>query len=90
MRDRIKRMRRQLHDALSQRLPQHDFRHYLTQRGMFGYTGLNERQVQRLQDEFAVYLLKSGRLCMAGLNSRNIEYVAHAIATVLQESDTPL
>ena len=56
---------------------------------MFGYTGLNERQVQRLQDEFAVYLLKSGRLCMAGLNSRNIEYVAHAIATVLQESETP-
>lgn len=89
MRDRIKHMRRQLHDALSQRLPQHDFSHYVTQRGMFGYTGLNERQVQRLQDEFAVYLLKSGRLCMAGLNSRNIEYVAHAIATVMQESETP-
>lgn len=84
MRDRIKAMRQQLHDALVAQLPQHDFSHYITQRGMFSYTGLTEAQVQRLQDEFAVYLLKSGRLCVAGLNSRNVDYVARAIATVMQ------
>ena len=83
MRDRIKAMRQQLHDALCQRLPQHDFSHYITQRGMFSYTGLTAEQVQRLQDEFAVYLLQSGRLCVAGLNQRNVDYVANAIASVM-------
>lgn len=85
MRDRIKTMRQQLHDALQAKLPQHNFAHYITQRGMFSYTGLTSTQVQRLQDEFAVYLLQSGRLCIAGLNSRNVDYVAQTIASVMAD-----
>ena len=44
-----------------------------SQRGMFSYTGLSPRQVDRLREEFAVYLVRSGRMCVAGLNRGNVE-----------------
>lgn len=84
MRERIKTMRKKLYEALSNRLPGRNFDYFIKQRGMFSYTGLSPKQVQRLQDEFAVYLVGSGRMCVAGLNESNIDYVAEAFATVLE------
>ncbi|MFV2028982.1 aromatic amino acid transaminase [Neisseria sp. S1] len=84
MRDRIRLMRRKLYEVLSAKIPEKDFSYFITQRGMFSYTGLNPAQVQRLQDEFAVYLVASGRMCVAGLNDNNIDYVANAFAAVLK------
>jgi aromatic-amino-acid transaminase len=83
MRDRIQAMRKQLHATLSAKAPDRDFDYFLTQRGMFSYTGLTAQQVDRLRDEHAVYLIRSGRMCVAGLNTRNVEATANAIATVL-------
>ncbi len=83
MRERIQAMRRQLHDVLSAKLPGRDFSYFLTQRGMFSYTGLNPAQCDRLKDEFGVYILRSGRMCIAGLNTRNVEATAQAMAAVL-------
>ena len=65
------------------RVPGRDFNYFLTQRGMFSYTGLTAAQVDRLRDEHAVYLMRSGRMCVAGLNSGNVEAVANAFAAVL-------
>ncbi|MDO5640248.1 MAG: amino acid aminotransferase [Neisseria sp.] len=84
MRDRIRLMRQKLHDVLSAKIPDRDFSYFISQRGMFSYTGLTPEQVQRLQDEFAVYLVASGRICVAGLNEGNIDYVANAFAAVLK------
>ena len=84
MRDRIRAMRQKLHAVLSAKLPQKNFDYFIKQRGMFSYTGLTPKQVQRLQDEFAVYLVASGRMCVAGLNEANIDYVANAFAEVLK------
>ena len=36
----LEAMRQQLHDVLAAKLPGRDFRYFLTQRGMFRYTGL--------------------------------------------------
>lgn len=83
MRDRISAMRRRLYDVLSARLPNRDFSYFLTQRGMFSYTGLNPDQCDRLKNEFGVYILRSGRMCVAGLNSGNVEATAKAMAAVL-------
>ena len=83
MRERIAGMRRRLHDVLGQRLPGRDFGYFLTQRGMFSYTGLSAAQVDRLREEFGVYLVRSGRMCVAGLNSGNVERTAEAMAAVL-------
>ena len=83
MRLRILAMRQRLHGVLTDRLPGRDFGYFLSQRGMFSYTGLTAAQVDRLREEHAVYLVRSGRMCVAGLNSRNVEPVAAAMAAVL-------
>lgn len=82
MRSRILLMRQSLVAALSVSLPARDFNYLLEQRGMFSYTGLSPRQVDRLRDEFGVYLITSGRMCLAGLNSGNVQRVADAIAAL--------
>jgi aromatic-amino-acid transaminase len=83
MRERILAMRRSLHAVLSAKRPERDFGCFLSQRGMFSYTGLSAAQVDRLREEFAVYLVRSGRICVAGLNTSNVERTAEAIAAVL-------
>ncbi|MBX3637728.1 MAG: aspartate/tyrosine/aromatic aminotransferase [Rubrivivax sp.] len=83
MRERIATMRRRLHALLSEAHPTRDFGYFLSQRGMFSYTGLSAAQVDRLRDEHAVYLVRSGRMCVAGLNSGNVERTATAFAAVL-------
>ena len=83
MRERIQAMRRQLHEVLAAKLPGRDFSYFLTQRGMFSYTGLTPEQAERLKTAFGVYILRSGRMCVAGLNTRNVEATAAAMAAVL-------
>jgi aromatic-amino-acid transaminase len=83
MRQRILAMRKTLHAVLKAKMPARDFDYFLTQRGMFSYTGLTPAQVDRLREEYAVYLVRSGRMCVAGLNSGNVEATALAMAAVL-------
>ena len=83
MRERILAMRKSLHGVLSAKRPGRDFGYFLSQRGMFSYTGLSATQVDRLRDEFGVYLVRSGRLCLSGLNTGNVERTAVAMASVI-------
>jgi aromatic-amino-acid transaminase len=83
MRERILAMRARLHGVLAAKRPGRNFGYFLSQRGMFSYTGLTAAQVDRLRDEYAVYLVRSGRMCVAGLNTKNVEPVATAMAAVL-------
>jgi aromatic-amino-acid transaminase len=84
MRDRIAAMRLALHGALVAALPDRDFGYFLSQHGMFSYTGLSAAQVDELREEHAVYLIRSGRVCIAGLNTGNVERTAAAMAAVLK------
>jgi aromatic-amino-acid transaminase len=83
MRSRILAMRSSLHAVLSAKLPGRDLGYFLTQRGMFSYTGLSPAQVDRLREEFGVYLVRSGRVCIAGLNTGNVQRTAVAMAAVM-------
>ena len=83
MRERILAMRKSLHAVLRTKLPGRNFDYFLTQRGMFSYTGMSAAQVDRLREEHAVYMVRSGRICVAGLNSSNVEATAVAMAAVL-------
>ena len=83
MRERINSMRVSLHKVLTAKVPGRDFGYFLSQRGMFSYTGLSVAQVERLRQEFGVYLVRSGRMCVAGLNTSNVERTAAAMAAVL-------
>ena len=84
MRQRILAMRQRLHGVLSAKLPGRDFGYFLSQRGMFSYTGLSAAQVDCLREDHGVYLVRSGRMCVAGLNTHNVEPVAAAMAAVLK------
>lgn len=83
MRTRIRAMRQRLHDGMTAHLPGRDFSYFLTQRGMFSYTGLTGEEVDRLREDDAIYLIRSGRMCVAGLSEHNVDYVAEAFARVL-------
>ena len=83
MRERILAMRKRVHAVLSAKVPGRDFGYFLTQRGMFSYTGLSPEQVDVLREKHGVYLVRSGRMCVAGLNSNNVEATAVAFAKVL-------
>ncbi|PWB33964.1 aromatic amino acid aminotransferase [Pseudomonas sp. SDI] len=82
MRLRILDMRQRLVDALQVLLPGQNFEFFLSQRGMFSYTGFSVEQVRRLRDEFGVYLIDSGRVCMSGVRPDNLQQVAEAFAAV--------
>ncbi len=85
MRQRILAMRRSLHGVLQAKLPGRDFGYFLSQRGMFSYTGLSADKVDRLREQYGVYLVRSGRMCVAGLNTGNVERTAAAMAAVLAD-----
>jgi aromatic-amino-acid transaminase len=83
MRERILAMRKTLHGVLSAKLPGRNFDYFLTQRGMFSYTGMTTAQVDTLRETHGVYMVRSGRICVAGLNTSNVEATAVAMAAVL-------
>jgi aspartate aminotransferase len=82
MADRIITMRESLVSNLKKEGSSHNWRHITDQIGMFCFTGLNEKQVERLTKEFSVYLTKDGRISVAGVSSKNNAYLAHAIHEV--------
>jgi len=83
MRERILAMRKQLHMVLQAKVPGRNFDYFLTQRGMFSYTGMSPAQVDTLRETHGVYMVRSGRICVAGLNTGNVEATAVAMAAVL-------
>jgi aromatic-amino-acid transaminase len=83
MRERMLGMRKALHSLLAAKLPDRNLSYFLTQRGMFSYTGLATAQVDELRERHAVYMLQSGRVCIAGLNSNNVQAVAQAMMAVM-------
>jgi len=80
---RIQAMRERLLAGVEARLPGRDVKYFVTQRGMFSYTGLSAEQADALREQQGVYVLRSGRMCAAGLNVHNVDRVAEALAAVL-------
>lgn len=82
MADRIITMRQLLVDNLKKEGSVHNWQHITDQIGMFCFTGLTDKQVERLIKDFSVYLTKDGRISIAGVSSKNNAYLAHAIHEV--------
>jgi len=79
MANRIKQTRTMLFENLQKLGTPGDWKHIVSQIGMFSYTGLNKKQCEVLRDQLHVYLLLNGRISMAGINESNVEYLAKAI-----------
>jgi aromatic-amino-acid transaminase len=82
MRKRILEMRKGLVSLMATLSPEHDYSYFMSQRGMFSYTGLDAEQVRLLREKYGVYLIDSGRMCMSGLRPENLKIVATALADV--------
>jgi len=86
MSGRIITMRKELRSKLEALGTPGTWNHITDQIGMFSFTGLNEKQVQRLRDEAHIYMTKNGRISMAGLNTKNIDRFAEAVHKVVSTS----
>ena len=84
MRDRINNMRQLLVDKLKENGVERDFSFITSQNGMFSFLGIDQAQVQRLQDEFSIYIVGSSRISLAGISTDNVDYLTQSIAKVLQ------
>jgi aspartate aminotransferase len=82
MADRIITMRSDLVDNLKKEGSSQNWQHIIDQIGMFCFTGLSPKQVERITKDFSVYLTKDGRISIAGVSSKNNAYLAHAIHQV--------
>ncbi|RDW80717.1 aspartate aminotransferase-2 [Coleophoma crateriformis] len=86
MSGRIITMRKALRSKLEELETPGSWNHITDQIGMFSFTGLSEREVQKLRDVAHVYMTKNGRISMAGLNTGNVEYFAKAVDRVVREA----
>jgi aspartate/tyrosine/aromatic aminotransferase len=82
--DRLNRMRKGLYDELKKLSPQRDWEYIIKQKGMFHYSGLNEKQSTALIEKHNIFLVKSGRISLSGINDKNLNYVAKSILDVLE------
>jgi aspartate/tyrosine/aromatic aminotransferase len=83
MRDRLSGMGALLHDALKEKVPEHDFSHLVQSNGMFCFLGVTAEQVDKLKRDFGVYMVGSSRINVAGITPDNVDYLASSIAAVL-------
>lgn len=70
---RLIKLRETIYNSLVEKKTPGDWTHVKTQRGLFWYSGLTQRQSEYLLNELHVYALKSGRINVASLNDDNIE-----------------
>ncbi len=50
--------------------------------GLFSFSGLTKKQVDRLMDEFGIYMTGNGRINISGMNQQNMSDVVEAIGKV--------
>ncbi|XP_030570705.1 uncharacterized protein LOC115769858 isoform X1 [Drosophila novamexicana] len=86
MSDRVKTMRRELAERLTELETPGTWDHIVKQRGMFSMLGLQPEQCEKLIRDKHIYLLRSGRINICGLNSKNLEYVAESISEVIKDA----
>ena len=82
--DRIKSMRKRLHELLVELDTPGNWDHVISQIGMFSYTGLSVKQSLLMRERFHIYLTDNGRISIAGLNSKNVDYFAQSMDWVVR------
>ncbi len=83
MRGRIDRMRKSFVEAMQKRNCGRDFTFLLHQKGMFSYSGLNQKHATWLKEQRAIYILGTGRLNVAGMSSDTMDYLCDSLKDCL-------
>jgi aspartate aminotransferase, cytoplasmic len=82
--NRIKTMRKSLHEQLVHLKTPGNWDHIVTQIGMFSYTGMTKTQSVLMKEKFHIYLTENGRISIAGLTSKNMDYFAQSMDWVIR------
>lgn len=85
MSGRIHEMRLLLRKSLVDLATPGNWDHIVDQQGMFSFTGLSAKQVERLEKNHSVFMTGNGRISIAGLNKGNVERVGKAIDEVVRK-----
>eukprot|EP00474_Spongospora_subterranea_P008884 CRZ09342.1 hypothetical protein [Spongospora subterranea] len=91
MSNRIFSMRQLLYDELVKLKtpsPSGDWKHIITQIGMFSFTGLTPAQAEKMVKQYHVYMFDNGRISMPGLTKASAPYLAQSIHNVVMSRDT--
>ena len=82
LRERIQTMRISLDSNLKELKCSKDFSYIVNQKGMFSFTGLSEKDVEKLKKDYSIYIVNSGRVNIAGITTNNVQYIAESINKV--------
>lgn len=82
MSGRIVEMRAQLVSKILSHGSKHNWDHFISQIGMFAFTGMDKDMINELREKYHIYMTMDGRISIAGLNTGNIDYVAEAFHNV--------
>ena len=83
LRERIQNMRISLNSSLRELNCSKDFSYIVEQNGMFSFTGLSEKDVEKLKSDYSIYIVNSGRVNIAGITTKNVQYIAESINKVI-------
>jgi aspartate/tyrosine/aromatic aminotransferase len=86
MASRLNESRQSLYDGLVENNVKGTWKHIITQRGMFTFSGIQGSVVKRLKEEFHIYMLMDGRISLAGLNRSNVLVFVKALLTILGQN----
>lgn len=84
MRERITALKKEFVQEMSKRKLKTDYSFLSKTLGMFCYTGLSPKEVERMQKEFAIYLTSDGRMNVAGLPHRHLMRVVDGIEHIIR------
>ena len=84
MRERMKRLRVKLADAIRQRSNSRDFDFIATHSGMFSLLGLPEEVVTRLKTEDGVYMINDSRINVAGIPEDRVGELADKLLAAIR------
>jgi len=83
MRERMRRLRQELSEALNVQGGEVIARAIIDQNGMFSTLPLSQAQAEKLRSDHSVYIMNSGRMNIAAASSSNIPRLADSILKVL-------
>lgn len=84
MKERIHAMRQLFVKKLAaNKVGSGDFSYLKDGKGMFGFTGLDKVQVEKMKVDYGIYMPHDGRINVCGLNPSNVDYVVSAIVDLM-------
>jgi aspartate/tyrosine/aromatic aminotransferase len=84
MRGRIDAMRKSFVQTMQKKDSGRDFSFLNSQKGMFSYSGLNQKHAAWLKQNKAIYILGTGRINVAGMATDTMDYLCDSLTECLK------